>query len=121
MQEFFIVTNSNAAPFFSDTDTQFVKAKTAEKAVEKTRKGYKHPAGLFALNVYPNSDAYHKGQKPLVQWLSKRADIRTNGIKCPHCGGKTKMSVGNTGKNRTTDVHTCQKCGKDVEVEMSEV
>lgn len=121
MKEFFVFTNSNAAPFVSDTDTQFVRATTPQEAADKARKSYKHPAGLFALAVYTNADAYHKGQKPLAQWLSKRADIRTNGVKCEHCGGKTSLSVANTGKNGTTDVHTCNKCGKDTVVEMSAV
>lgn len=121
MKEFFVVTNSNAAPFFSDTANWFVKAKTAEEAVKKARKGYKHPAGLFVLNVYSSADAYHKGEKPLVQWLSKWADMRTNGVKCKHCGGKTKLAVGNMGARGTTDIYTCTKCRKDTKVEMSEV
>ena len=117
MKEFFILTNSNAAPFVSDTGTGFVRAQTAQEAADKARKSYKHPAGLFALNVYASSDAYHKGQKPLAQWLSKRADVRTNGVKCRHCGGKTTLSVANTGKKGTTDVHTCPKCGKETAME----
>jgi DNA-directed RNA polymerase subunit RPC12/RpoP len=118
--EFFVVTNSKAAPFFSDTDTCFVKDETAEKAAEKVRKKYKHPAGLYAMSVYKNANAYHKGKKPLIQWLSKKADIQQNGIKCSHCGGKTKLSVINTGEQNTLDIYTCIKCKKDTAIDHSE-
>ena len=121
MKEFFVITNSNGAPVFSDTDSQFIKAKSAEDAVAKARKNYKHPAGLFSLGVYANADYYHKGQDPLAVWLSKRADMRTNGIKCPRCGSKTRLSSGNTGKNNTTDIYTCQKCKKDTEIDISKI
>ncbi|MBU2219202.1 hypothetical protein KKG15_01775 [Patescibacteria group bacterium] len=65
MQEYFVVTNSNAAPFFSDTAETFIKASSPKEAADKVRKNYKHPAGLFALVVYTNTNAYHKGKKTI--------------------------------------------------------
>jgi hypothetical protein len=77
LTEYFVITNSNAAPFFSDTDEKFIKAVSPEDALEKTRKTYSHPCGLFAAGVYQDANAYHKGSKPLVTWLSPRAQKRT--------------------------------------------
>jgi len=118
MKEFCVVTNSNAAPFFSDMDMTFIRAESPEDAANKARRDYKHPAGLYALAVYQSSDAYHKGQKSLTRWLSKRADIRMNGVKCPHCGGKTALSEANTGRNGIIDIHVCKKCKRKVKVDM---
>ena len=73
MPEFFVVANSFAAPFFSDTDEQYVKGKTAQAAMDTFRKKYAHPAGLFAAALFINVDAYHKGKKALVVWLSAKA------------------------------------------------
>lgn len=73
MSEFFIVANSFAAPFFSDTSTHYQQADTAEKALELFAKQYKHPYGLYAACVYENADAYHKNQKPLAKWLSNES------------------------------------------------
>ena len=60
--EFFVVTNSFAAPFCSDQGTQFVEAADAEMALLKVAKEYKHPAGLYAADCYRSADAYHKGE-----------------------------------------------------------
>ena len=69
MKEYFIVSNSFAAPFFSDTSTGYQAAPHAEKALEVFAEEYKHPCGLFSANVYESADAYHKGEKRLAQWL----------------------------------------------------
>lgn len=117
MPEYFAVTNSNAAPFFSDMGTSFIEANSPEEARRKVKQEYKHPAGLYALNVYQNANDYHKGVKPLIQWLSKRADIRENGLTCSECGGKTSLFLVNiNGSN--IDIHTCNKCGTKVKVDM---
>ena len=73
MQEYFVRTNSFAAPFFSDTDTQFSWAETAGDALIRVASGYKHPCGLYAAVVYKDANAYHKGEKPLARWLSNHA------------------------------------------------
>ena len=73
MKEFFVVTNSNAAPFFSDTDQQFIKAETAERAADKVRLEYTHACGLYSLRVWADANAYHKGEKCLAEWDSPRA------------------------------------------------
>ena len=119
MREYFVITNSNAAPFFSDTDKMFMKAKSPEECVKKVRKNYKHPAGLYAMAVFADANAYYKGEKPLVCWLSKRADIRQNGVKCPRCGGRTELIAENMGEKGTDDIHLCKNCGTEVTVDMT--
>lgn len=73
MAEYFVVTNSNAAPFFSDTDEFFVEADSSWAARDKAIAEYKHPAGLFSLAVYENANEYHKGHSALETWKSERA------------------------------------------------
>jgi len=89
MSEYFIVANSFAAPFFSDTSTSYQKGKNAKEALLLFAEKYKHPCGLYAAVVYKNSDAYHKGQKPLAKWLSNEAQFmqgKTGLIKKPLLG-----------------------------------
>ncbi len=69
MKEYFIVSNSFAAPFFSDSSTDYQEAPYAQKALEIFAEKYKHPCGLFSANAYESADAYHKGEKYLAQWL----------------------------------------------------
>lgn len=76
MNEYFVLGNSFAAPFFSDTDEQFVVAEDHLNALNDYVKNYKHPCGLYAAAIYPNADAYHKGQSPLARWLSNKAQAR---------------------------------------------
>jgi hypothetical protein len=73
MHEYFVVANSNAAPIVSDTSTEFQQASDAEDAGNSIRLKYNHPFGLYALVVYEDANAYHKGKKPLYRWLSDRA------------------------------------------------
>lgn len=72
--EFFYRANSKAAPFFSDTSEGYVEAKNAIEAAHKVRKDYSHPCGLFALNIYENADAYHKGNEPVAIWRSPETE-----------------------------------------------
>lgn len=75
MPEYFVRTNSFAAPFFSDTDTAFAEAETPEAALLKLAATYQHPAKLFAAAVYSDATAYHKGAQPLARWLSNKAQL----------------------------------------------
>lgn len=75
MPEYFVFTNSFAAPFFSDSSTKYVEGDTPQEAMAKAVKDYKHPAGLFAAALYESADAYHKGQKPMIKWLSNKAQV----------------------------------------------
>jgi hypothetical protein len=68
-KEFFVYSNSFAAPFFSDSDESFVKGKTAKEALNNYVKKYNHPCGLYAAQVYKDANAFHKGEKPLYTWL----------------------------------------------------
>jgi hypothetical protein len=69
MPEYFIVSHSFAAPFFSDEDTSYISGQSPEKAMVKFVARYKHPAGLYSASLYLNADSYHKGGKELVRWL----------------------------------------------------
>jgi len=70
MSKYFIFSYSFAAPFFSDSETSYVKADSPQQALEKYAKNYKHPAGLFSAACYASADAYHKKpNKPLAKWL----------------------------------------------------
>jgi len=69
MTEYFVVTTSFAAPFFSDEDERFVDADSPEAALEKVAREYKHPAGLYAALCYADANAKAKREKPLAKWL----------------------------------------------------
>ena len=64
MPEYFVVANSFAAPFFSDTSEEYAKGETPQAAMVKFRKRYDHPAGLFAALLFKNADACYKKKKP---------------------------------------------------------
>jgi hypothetical protein len=69
MREFYIETQSFAAPFVSDHGSRYVKAESAAKALEICAAQYKHPAGLYSAAAYSSADAMNKGEKPLATWL----------------------------------------------------
>ena len=50
-QTFQYETNSNAAPFVSDTGSGFIEAADPMVALEEVVKTYDHPAGLFAAVI----------------------------------------------------------------------
>lgn len=82
-QEYFIVARSFAAPFVSDNSTGFAQGSSPESAMEAFARTYSHPAGLYAAEVYTNANAYHKGEKPLAQWLCHHEQAKqrlTNGL-----------------------------------------
>ena len=106
MREYFVYTNSFAAPFFSDSYTQFVEAESPEHAAALAVKKYKHPCGLFAAVVYESADAYHKGKSPLGQWLCNQELAKMEATKgkgsysyCGHGPGKFEVD----GKMFTVD------------------
>ncbi len=72
MKEYFVMTNSFAAPFFSDTDSIFVMAENPSAALEHVAAAYKHPCGLYAAVCYESADAYHKNSEPLAKWICNR-------------------------------------------------
>lgn len=90
MPEFFIQTNSFAAPIFSDSGSQYVTAETPEAALEKLASEYGHPAGLYAAVCYASADAMHKDQPPLAKWLCNHELVkmeRTKDLGCyTFCG-----------------------------------
>lgn len=73
VREFFVMTNSNAAPFFSDTGERYVAARDAQDALAQTINTYGHPAGLYSVAVYESADAYHRHAAALATWKSERA------------------------------------------------
>ena len=73
MSEFFVVANSGAAPFFSDTSKQFVEADTPELALEAFKDAYSHPCGLYSAVVWQDANAYEKKAEALATYLSEKA------------------------------------------------
>lgn len=71
-REFFIIANSFAAPFFSDSSEGYQNGTDARDALEKFAAGYKHPCGLYSADAFENADAYHKNAKALAQWRCNR-------------------------------------------------
>lgn len=69
MAEYFIWSNSFAAPFFSDSGFSFWEAESPVTALEQFVLHYKHPAGLYAAQAYDSADAYYKGAKPIARWV----------------------------------------------------
>jgi hypothetical protein len=67
--EWFVVTNSFAAPFCSDTQHRYVEAATAADALAKVADEYRHPAGLFSAAAWPSADAKEKGAAAEATWL----------------------------------------------------
>ncbi len=68
-QTFQYVTNSNAAPFVSDTESGFIDAANPRVALEEVVKTYDHPAGLFAAVIRAPTP-----ENPiLARYLSARA------------------------------------------------
>lgn len=72
MSEYFVIANSFAAPFLSDTSDGFISADSPEDALMKFAAVYRHPCGLYSAAVYPSADAYHKRAEPLAKWLCNR-------------------------------------------------
>ena len=69
MTEYFIVANSNAAPFFSDPGEGFIEAETPTEALKEVVTNYKHSLGLFSATINEPSP-----ENPvLAMYLSPRA------------------------------------------------
>jgi hypothetical protein len=81
--EYFVFANSFAAPFVSDSSTDFVQADAPLDALKKFVADYKHPAGLYFAALFASSDDYHKGRTPLAKWTCnheiKLAEMRKKG------------------------------------------
>lgn len=80
MREYYVVTNSFAAPFFSDTGELFVCGDTPGDALKKTIDDYTHPRGLFAAAIYEDANAVAKGHAPLMRWQSNAAAKKKGGF-----------------------------------------
>lgn len=70
--EYFIVANSFAAPFCSDTSEHYIEATSPVDALNALERNYKHPAGLYAAAVYSSHKAYTQGEKPLARYESNQ-------------------------------------------------
>lgn len=75
MTEYFIVANSFAAPFISDTSKGFVEANSPEEALNKFAENYTHPCGLYAAVCYKDANAEAKRERVLARWLSTAAMV----------------------------------------------
>jgi len=80
MNTYQYVTNSNAAPFLSDTYEGFIEAATAIDALRKVVDEYKHPCGLFAAVIkLPTVE-----NTVVARYLSNRA-VTQESAKCGLC------------------------------------
>src|SRR5271166_2045269 len=79
--EYFIVANSFAAPFFSDTSESFEEADSPKKALELFIARYSHPARLYAADCYASATDYHKDKPALARWLCNHEIARQKAIK----------------------------------------
>jgi hypothetical protein len=70
MNEYFIIANSFAAPFVSDTSEGYETGNNAKEALRKYVEKYTHPAGLYSARCYASADDYHKGKPFLAEYLS---------------------------------------------------
>ena len=77
MTEYFYVTRSNAAPFFSDTRYGFIEAENPTFALYELMTQYDHPSGMYSAGIWASADAYHKNEPALMTWLSERATKQT--------------------------------------------
>lgn len=73
MEEYFIVANSFAAPFVSDTSEAWWNGTDPEDALLAFRKEYKHPAGLYCAYLYKDANDYKKKKQPLASFMSQEA------------------------------------------------
>ena len=73
-REFFVVANSGAAPFFSDTSKEFVEGPDAVLALEAFKEKYSHPCGLYSASIWLDANAYEKQVEPLATYISEEAE-----------------------------------------------
>jgi hypothetical protein len=66
-KEYFVVALSNPAPWFPDTDTFYIEAKSPKRAIMKVRKTTTHKAGLASIRIWHSADDYHKKMSPIAK------------------------------------------------------
>jgi len=104
--EFFVVMNSFAAPFFSDTSEKFVEADNLDECKRKVLAEYTHPCGLYAAMVYANANDYHKGRDPIAKYLcnlERRKKEATKGLPAYTMQGLSKNAFRVDGKTYTAE------------------
>lgn len=69
MKEYFVVTNSFAAPFVSDRGERYVMAASPEAALEQVAATYAHPCGLYAAVAYLSHKDSLQNAKPAARWI----------------------------------------------------
>jgi hypothetical protein len=69
MKEFFVVSESFAAPWVSDRHYEYAKGNDARRVLLAYAREYSHPAGLYAADIHLSADSYHHGNKPLFRWI----------------------------------------------------
>jgi len=66
MKEYFIIANTFAAPFVSETIETFTKGKDAKDAMKNFIDGHKNE--IYSARGYKNADAFYKKEKPVVNY-----------------------------------------------------
>ena len=66
--DYFIIANSFDALSDSDTSKGYITGIDENDAMEKFKKNYNNPTGLFAANLYENEEDYLNNKKPLLMF-----------------------------------------------------
>jgi len=101
-KEYFVVANSFAAPFFSDTAEEYTKGVDPEDAMQGFVRFYGHPCGLYSVALYKSADPFHKSQKPLCKWL---------------CNLELEKQRLTKGKGSYSFLHSADKVGHFIEID----
>ena len=111
MNTYYFTTNSNAAPFFSDTNNGFIEAPTAMDALKKIVKNYDHPCGLYAAII----QSCEENQKLLARYTCKKAVATGEAQKLTEGGilkEGDKIRVLKDGKHKWIPINFLAKEGK---------
>ena len=88
MPEYFVVSNSFAAPFVSDKQFRYATGSTPQEALESFTEHYTHRRGLYSADLYSSAKDYHQSKPPLLRYRNLRPvsvdkQFHKNGVVVP--------------------------------------
>lgn len=66
--EYFVVVNTFATPFISETYTKFIEGESPAQALLE----YCEKVRPYSANVYWDANDYHKGKEPVARYLCNK-------------------------------------------------
>lgn len=66
--DYFIIANGFDALSDNDTSKGYITGIDENDAMEKFKKNYNNPSGLFAANLYKDEEDYLNDRKPLLMF-----------------------------------------------------